>query len=247
MSGLSSSFRVKCLRFALPILAASVVLHGGQPAMAQTLGPPIGVAEGVEADKTSIARDSEGNIYVMYEVLVSFGSDGSENRNLYFASSTDDGLTFSVPRLVASGAVRSHSLAAGGPGEVFVVYVQGNPTDYCRFLPPCPTAPFTASVQFLSSSDGGQSFSFPAEVSTPGTTNVDFRARVTVGETGVVYVLWAESGIDAYVGGRQEPLSHQAALLVGRGAEPDPSSHRPCGFPAWRRMVSQGCATRPHL
>ncbi len=147
--------------------------------------------------RSSMAVDSFGDIYIAYDVTVSRSPTATgviERREIRLARSTDGGATFAV-RAVASGQTRLPSLAVSAAGEIYISYLRGLP---CRSAQDCFDRPASerASIVVVSSRDGGQSFSSPVQVSTPGVTDVGWETNIAVDAVDgaeKVYVVWGET------------------------------------------------------
>ncbi len=185
----------------LCVLVVASANPGSAPtADAISVGPPAEVAAGFEARESAIAVDDGGGIYVAMEQFISAGSDGSVNQNILVASSDTGAVSYTDPRFIATGAVWTPAIAAGGPGDAYIAYVSGNPS--------ITTPVFSASVNVARTSDGGQNWNYTT-VAGPGSagaaTNVDFHVDVDVDANGIVYVAWAESGTDSSAESAKNP------------------------------------------
>ena len=144
--------------------------------------------------RSSIEVDDFGDIYVACDVRVSRTPTPTgvlEIRELRLGRSRDGGATFTITA-VASGQTRLPSLAVTAGGNIHIAYLAGLRCDGaqdCRDRP----ASERASIVVSSSTDGGETFSSPVQVSTPGATNVDWETNIAVDATGKVYVVWSQT------------------------------------------------------
>ncbi|MGI8602594.1 MAG: carboxypeptidase regulatory-like domain-containing protein [Verrucomicrobiales bacterium] len=165
-------------------------------AAAQTFGGATTmISQDYWAIRSSMAVDSFGDIYIAYDVSVSRSPIGPnkvlEVRELRLARSRDGGATFDV-KVIASGQTRLPSLAVTAGGNIHIAYLSGLPCDGAQDCHDRPASE-RPSIMVTSSTDGGENFSAPVQVSTPNITNVDYETNIAVDGAGKVYVVWAES------------------------------------------------------
>jgi len=140
----------------------------------------------VQGSQVAVGRN--GEVYVVY--LVSY--DGGKSQ-LFMAKSTNRGVSFSAPKAitpvfndVAVGATyRVFSLPALAadltrPGTLYVVY------------PDQPDNTVGAEVQFVTSVDGGATFSAPVVINDVSAGHQFFPA-ITVDSSGVVHAMWFDT------------------------------------------------------
>lgn len=171
----------------------------------QTTIAAVGVSQRIRTPFA--ATDTRGTIYVVY--TVQSGSGQFWNADMWLARSNDDAVTWTT-QLVLSGQVRFPSLAVGASGGIYIAYLEGN---QCYEVSPyrCDgSQPVFPTIKLVQSSDGGNNFSTPVQVSTQGMTAV-YPGQVAVDPQNKVYVLWSEgmlSSTNANLGG---PTSLQLA------------------------------------
>jgi len=131
---------------------------------------------GTPARGPSLAVDAAGVIYLAWAV----GEDRAAD--IHFATSTDYGRTFSMPRPIFSteGHTDAPKIAVDSNGTVHLVYAES------------PAGPFQRyHIKYTRSNDGGRTFEEPREISGPQTelASVHFPA-LGVDDKGNVYVIW---------------------------------------------------------
>jgi hypothetical protein len=131
---------------------------------------------GAPARGPSLAVDAAGVIYLAWAV----GEDRAAD--IHFATSTDRGHTFSMPRPISQtdGHADAPKIAVDGNGTVHLVYAVS------------PAGPFQRyHIHYSRSNDGGRTFERPREISGPQTelASAHFPAP-GVDDQGNVYVIW---------------------------------------------------------
>jgi len=145
------------------------------PASSQQFSTPKNVSNNSDFSFTpQLAVDLGGNIYVVWE------DDTNTNSNILFSRSTDGGATFSPPKGVSNSAGFSFNprVAVDTGGTINVVW-QDSP-DFFR----------TSNVFFSRSSDAGNTFSTPMNLS--GTSSSAFYStpQIAVHNAGNISVVW---------------------------------------------------------
>ncbi len=104
---------------------------------------------------------------------------------IYFASSTDGGSSFSAPMNISQYPEKSWhgAMAVDAAGTIYIVWVEGAAFQDRKIL-------------FAESVDGGQSFSTPVTLSDPSTDS--FCPSIAASSAGRFYIAWSSSD-DAYV------------------------------------------------
>src|SRR5216684_4096617 len=145
------------------------------PASSQQFSTPKNVSNNSDFSFTpQLAVDLGGNIYVVWE------DDTNTNSNILFSRSTDGGATFSPPKGVSNSAGFSFNprVAVDTGGTINVVW-QDSP-DFFR----------TSNVFFSRSSDAGNTFSTPMNLS--GTSSSAFYStpQIAVHNAGNISIVW---------------------------------------------------------
>lgn len=128
---------------------------GGRTWEATALPLPAGLDRPFAPDA---AFGPDGTLYVTY---VNLQGTGNVPDNLWMATSSDGGRTFSAPVRVAGKLAFQARVAVGPEGTVHVTWLQGREVGLLALVG--PPSPVVASR----SSDGGRSFSRPVPVSSP--------------------------------------------------------------------------------
>jgi hypothetical protein len=139
---------------------------------------------------SQVAVGPGGEVYVAYECFFE-----KNKRQHYLAKSTDGGLTFvpAVPitplfnELTFSSTYRKNSFPALSVsptnGDVSVVYADQ------------PSSTSGADIEFITSRDGGATFSAPLTINTPS-NGQQFMPALTVDNIGVIHVSWFDTRHD---------------------------------------------------
>lgn len=124
----------------------------------------------------------DGTLYVTY---VNLEGAGNTPANLWVAKSTDDGASLSAPVRATGRLAFQPRLAVGGTGAVYLTWMQASEVGLLKLGPgPHP-------VVLARSTDGGQTFSAPSQVSDPGRPRVGAASPV-VDRQGNVLVLYED-------------------------------------------------------
>jgi hypothetical protein len=161
---------------------------------------------------TQVAVGPDGEVYVLW---VAHGSSGQLPTSVWFTKSLDGGVTFDIPRSVATinrighsgncqgigtrdvlnGDIRVRpwpSMAADVSGSSDPLDPDYNPNRgqiYVAF-PSRGTGTDEADVHFIMSSDRGASWTTPTKINDDTTTNDQFHPQVAVDPSGAVGVSW---------------------------------------------------------
>jgi hypothetical protein len=146
-----------------------------------------GGKEGLPARAPALALDSKGKIYLAW-------THGEDRRaNIHLAGSSDKGVTFSEPLIVApsSGYADAPKLAAGPDGALHLAYAQSEAGPFASY-----------HINYTRSEDGGRSFAPVHTISRPLPASSESAqyASLSVDEAGriyVVYELYPGSGSEA--------------------------------------------------
>lgn len=128
-----------------------------------------------------VAFDEDGTLYVTYVNLV---GRGNQPDNIWLATSDDGGRTLSQPSRVAGELNFQGQLAIDGDGTLHLTYVDAERVGLLAI-------PGGAPIKAIHSTDGGQSWSDPVQVSDPGRERVGAavpRIDPATGDVVVVYM-----------------------------------------------------------
>jgi hypothetical protein len=122
------------------------------------------------AEDSQVTVDAAGNAIAIWR------RDDASNNNVQSASSSDGGVTWSIPVDVsaADDSAGSPQVSLGAAGRVFAIWRGNDGSD--------------SIVQFASSSDGGVTWSSPADLSAAGGDGVD--PQISVDADGNVFAIW---------------------------------------------------------
>jgi hypothetical protein len=180
-----------------------------------------------------VAFAPDGTLYVTYVNLV---GEGNVPDNLWLAKSTDGGLTLSDPVRIAGRLTFQPRVAVGPDGAVHVTWLQASEVGFLRLAG--EPNPIVASR----STDGGQTFSPPVQVSDPSRTRVGTASPI-VDSKGDLVVLYQDFKSDRrdfeFLEG--PPWEEPFALVVTRstdgGVSFSPGSELESGVVADRRFL----------
>jgi len=132
-------------------------------------------AQGQPVSNPSVAVDQRGAINVVWWTK-GFGE-------IYFSRSTDDGKSFSKAVNISNTPLSSDhpAVAVDQKGAINVVWDDGS------------VVPFAAEILFTRSTDGGQTWSTPKNISNTPTTG-STRSNIAVDSTGGISVVWLDGG-----------------------------------------------------
>ncbi|UCE37261.1 MAG: hypothetical protein JSW00_17580 [Thermoplasmata archaeon] len=127
-------------------------------------------------DKPSIAVDGLGNIYIAW------GDNRSGNYDIYLATSTDGGNSFSVNKKVNDdviGAKQKYpSIVADSAGNIYITWMDDRSGNY--------------DIYFARSTDGGNTFSTNKKVNDDSGDNRQTDPCVTVDTLDNIYIAWRD-------------------------------------------------------
>ena len=154
------------------VLLSLIVVVSGRTVQAQTFSNPKNISNSAGFSVSpKVALDGDGNINAVW----------IENNDIFFSRSSDVGSTFSVPKNISANSDRSGfaQLAVdGSSGNIYVVWQE------------LDLAAFKIDVFFSGSTDGGDSFSTPMDIS-PGSGSAG-KPRIAVDGSGNINVVWIE-------------------------------------------------------
>lgn len=142
--------------------------------------PNIMVNDNVVGDHfdPSIAVDEAGTIYICW-------LDGRPpwlHSEIYFANSTNGGITFSISRNVIDDSSEADqddpSIASGNAGSVYIVWRDERNAD--------------SDIFFTQSNDGGDTFSTNKRVNDDNPGADQYEPSIIVNETGIIFVFWTD-------------------------------------------------------
>ena len=136
---------------------------------------------------SQVAVGPNGEVYVVYEVFYVGGK-----RQHFMAKSTNRGVTFGVPKSITP---RFNEVSFGSTYRVnsftSLAVDQSLGTVYAVYADQ-PDSAVGAEVKFISSSDGGATFSTPVAIN-DASEGQQFMPAVTVDSSGVVHAMWFDS------------------------------------------------------
>ncbi|MHA2092062.1 MAG: sialidase family protein [Candidatus Kariarchaeaceae archaeon] len=128
----------------------------------------------------NIEIDIDGKIYITW---IAYYSDGYTDRDIFFAHSTDGGITFTTPVIINSpegDVILAHPwIAIESTDVVYVVYTRRNSTQ--------------ANVYLVKSQDGGSSFGSPVKVNDGLSQRYCGGTQVIVSSDGKIHVIWDDN------------------------------------------------------
>ena len=129
---------------------------------------------------------SDGTLYVIYVNLEGTGNDPQE---LWIARSSDGGSTFQGPFPITGRYAFQARVAIDSGGTIYVTYLHATQVGLLTLIPP-------AAIQVQRSTDHGQTFSAPVQVSDPQRVRVGVPTPV-IDSTGNLDVLYEDFKGDA--------------------------------------------------
>lgn len=142
--------------------------------------PAINISEdlpGLSADP-QLAVSSDGiSIYVVWH------DDSDGNDEIYFAKSADGGDSFGIPKKITD-------TASGANSNPIITLTDDDSRIYITWS--YSSGEIDSDVYFAKSSDGGDSFSIPKNISNT-ISSVSFNQELEVSNNGTIYVAWEDS------------------------------------------------------
>lgn len=185
-----------------------------------------------------VAFDGTG-VVLVYLTLNTHPKDplsaGNDPNGMYLERSSDGGRSFGAPQALPGTDNLQPRLAVDRRGgRLYVVYVRGSPDQNDA---PLGFGPPPNPIMAISSSDGGQTFSAPVQVSDPARLRVGAPSPI-VGSDGTLYVLYQDyrDDLDDYAN-RAAPYRGSFALVLARSSD---------GGASFGQSVVDGNEVRPH-